>query len=71
MNPHRTHPFSVILDDKSKQRQNKMKRNKTKARATQGGQENRPWNRNKSMCKYMTNLEIVLIFKDPLISGSD
>ena len=46
--------------------------NKTGAQATRGGRETgRESGQNKSVYKYTTSLQTVLMLKDPLTSGSD
>ena len=56
-------------------RASKTKRNetnKTEVRATQGGRKTgRGTGQNKDVYKYTANLQISLMFKDPLTSGSD
>ena len=72
VDPHWAHPFSVIHDDESKQRQSKARQSKVKARTTLGGRETgRETGQSKDVYKYTTNLQIVHIFKDPQINGSD
>ena len=48
------------------------RQNETEARATQGGRKTgRGTGQNKDVYKYTANLQIALMFKDPLTSGSD
>ena len=72
MDPHWAHPFSVIHNDKSKQ--NKTERDETKHKSEPhkvGGKTGRGTGQNKDVYKYTANLQIALMFKDPLTSGSD
>ena len=61
---------SYVMTRASKTKQNET--NKTEVRATQGGRKTgRGTGQNKDVYKYTTNLQIALMFKDPLTSGSD
>ena len=51
---------------------NRTRQSKTEVRATQGGRKTgRGTGQNKDVYKYTANLQIALMFKDPLTSGSD
>ena len=53
-------------------KRNRTRQNKTEVRATQGGRKTgRGTGQNRDVYKYTANLQIALMFKGPLTSGSD